>query len=636
MSRCRLLVLLAVSLAGCPEDPAPVVGGPAPTLPSLAPVAMLPVAKLVAVEGRVDLERDGGVAKAVTGPLFEDDVVATGAASRAVLRDSAGRELELGEDTRFKVGAKLSSVEVLAGDISFLSDDDGGTGWSGLSVRTPYGVARLSGGATGSLRFVDGGVSGSVTFGTFEFDVPDAGTRSAKAGESFGVTFGEFEFEAPAVAPPAPAIDGLTLNVEAGKPQLKRPGDARYSPAKPKESVPAGTAFQLPPGAAARLSGRNVDAVLTAGSSGVAEGQRTESGQSVLSLSKSLGPLTLQFSGKGPAVVELGEVKVGGGAESSVAVTQVGKKKRVEVKAGEVAVTVNGVATTLKAGDAVLVDAGGAVAAPVTRPGLVVNAVTRVRVAADVKDLGLLFPDDTNRVQVARDPDFAAPFITGTVGKQVVVPQTSKAPVFFRVLDAQGQPAKQGRIDFFPDNASARDTATRTDTVAETGLRATVFYQSKVPALTFQFAAQADAKAWNFILVSADALKTPIVERKAGESKLVLEPGVLKEGEYFWSATPLDGNGAAKAGVRMNKLSVVYDNARTSLLIDRPLSGERASPGTTASGVAPRSSQLFINGRLVRPDDSGRFSVKVGAVDQVIFRVVTGETETWWVRKLKR
>lgn len=636
MSRARVLALFAVVLAGCPEGPTPIAGN-APALPDLMPVPATPVAKLVTMEGRVALERDGGVSTAVAGPLFEDDVVATGPASRAVLRDSSGRELELGEDTRFKVGAKLSSVEVLAGDIAFLSDDDGGTGWSGLSVRTPYGVARLSGGATGRLRFVDGGVTGAVTFGTIEFDVPDAGTRTAKAGESFGVSFGALEFDTPPVEPPLPAVDGLTLSVEAGKPQVKRPTDKRYGPAKAKESLPAGTAFQVPAGAAARLSGRHVDAVLAAGSSGVAEGERTEGGQSVVALSKVIGALTLQFSGKGPAAVDLGDVKVGGGAESSVAVTQVGKKKRVEVKAGEVAVTIKGVATTLKAGDAVLVDAGGAVAAPATRPGLVVNAVPRVRVyAAGVKDLALLLPDDTNRVQVAREPDFAAPFITGTVGKQVVVPLASKAPLHFRVVDAQGQPTKQGRIDFLPDLASARDTATRTDTVTETGQRATVFYQSKVPALTFQFLAQADAKAWRFRLYSAEQLKTPIIDRKANETRLVLEPGVLKEGDFLWSATALDGNGAEKAGTRMNKLSVVYDNARTSLFIDRPLNGEHSEAGTTASGVAPRSAQLFINGKLVRPDDSGRFSVKVGAVDQVVFRVVTGETEAWWVRRLKR
>jgi hypothetical protein len=52
--------------------------------------------------------------------------------------------------------------------------------------------------------------------------------------------------------------------------------------------------------------------------------------------------------------------------------------------------------------------------------------------------------------------------------------------------------------------------------------------------------------------------------------------------------------------------------------------------------LGSESIKHFINGKLVRPDDSGRFSVKLGAVDQVNFRVVTGDTEAWWLRKLKR
>jgi hypothetical protein len=635
MIRVGALVVCAVFLAGCPEAPAPLPGN-APEVPELSKVAQAQVATLVTKEGRVDLERNGLTSKAAPGPLFENDMVATGPESSALLRDSVGRELELGEDTRFKVGAELAAVEVLTGEIAFLSDDDGGAGWNGVSVRTPYGVARLSGGATGNLRFVDGGLTGRVTFGTFEFEIPDAGTRSAKAGETFGVAFGEFEFDAPPVAP-APAVDSMTLWVEAGKPRLKRPTETRFSLAKEKESVPAGTAFQLPPGAAARLQGRNVHAVLAAGSSGVAEGERIEGSENIVGLSKVVGNLTLQFSGKGPTAVDLGDVKIGGGSESSVTVTQVGKKKRVEVKAGEVAVTVKGVATTLKAGDAVLADAGGAVSVPATRPSLFVNAAPRIRVYADgMKELALLLPDETNRVQVAREADFVSPIITGNVGKQVMVPLTSRAPLHYRVIDGQGQPTKQGRIDFLADFSSSRDTATRTDTVTETGQRATVFYQSKVPALTFQFASQPDVTAWRFRLYAADQLSTALIDKRATDARLVLDPGVLKEGEFLWSATALDKNGAEKAGTRMNKLSVIYDNARSSLQIDRPLAGERATADTVASGVAPRSAQLFINGKLVRPGDNGRFSVSVGAVDQVIFRILTGETESWWVRRLKR
>ncbi|MBM4778706.1 MAG: FecR domain-containing protein [Archangiaceae bacterium] len=631
MSRARVVWLAAlVALGGCPESSEPSLD--APVVKPLQPVALPSVATLVSLEGSVDLERDGGVSKAVKGPLFEDDVVATGSKSRAVLRDLGGRELELGEDTRFKVGAKLSSVEVLAGDISFLTDDDGGSGWSGLSVRTPFGVARLSDGATGRLRFVDGGVSGDVTFGTIEFEVPDAGVRTAKAGESFGVSFGALEFEQPPVAPVPPQVDPVSLVVEFGKPQVRRPGDKRFTAAKAKQPLEPGTAFQVPAGAAARVEAPGVKAIIGAGASGVAEGLRTESGQSVLALSKVVGPMTLQFSQAGRA--ELGDVALTSAGPASVAVTQVGKKKRVDVRAGDVTVLVDGKPTTVKGGESVLVDAGAAVATPAAKAGLVVNALPRIRVYADgVKDLGIALPEESNRVQVAKDAAFENTVVQGAVGKQVVVPLTTRAPLYFRVLDEKGEATKSGRVDFLADTASARDTATRTDTVSETGQKATVFYQSKVPALTFVFREAPEAKAYRFQLYRDTSV---VVDRKVNETRLVLEPGVLEEGEFQWSALPLDANGAGLGSKPMNKLSVVYDNARTSLLIERPLNQERATAETKAIGAAPKNAQLFINGKAVKLDDGGRFSVKVGAVDTVLFRMVQGESDSYWLRRLKR
>lgn len=634
MSRARVLLVGALLVVGgCPE-PQQTPTQPPRALHPLDPVALPPAATLVTVEGSVELERDGGVSRAVKGPLFEDDVVATGARSRAVLRDPGGRELELGEDTRFKVGAKLSSVEVLAGDISFRTDDDGGSGWSGLSVRTPFGVARLSDGATGRLRFVDGGVSGDVTFGTIEFEVPDAGLRTAKAGESFGVTFGSLEFEQPPVEPPAPQVDPVSLVVEFGKPQVKRPGDKRFTAAKAKQPLEPGTAFQLPAGASARLETAEVKAVIGAGASGVAEGKRSENGQSVLALSKVVGPMTLHFTQAGTA--EVGDVTVTSAGQASVAITQAGKKKRVDVRAGEVTMLVNGKPTTVKAGDAVLVDGGGAVATPAAKPGLVVNPLPRIVVHADgVKDLAIALPDETNRVQVAKDPGFEATVVQGPVGKQVVVPLTTRAPLYFRVVDEKGETTKSGRVEFLADTASVRDTATRTDTVTESGQKANVYFQSKVPALTFVFRELPEAKAYRFQLYRQD-VAAPLVDRKVTEPRLVLEPGVLAEGEFQWSALPLDANGVVLGSKPLNKLSVEYDNARTTLLIERPLNQERATAETRAIGAAPRSAQLFINGRPVKLDADGRFSVKVGAVDAVLFRMVVGEKDSYWLRRLKR
>lgn len=628
MTRRLVALTLGAVLAGCPEGPETPVPN-APVHVPLAPVPLPPVATIITLEGQVDLERDGGVSKAGAGPVFEDDVVTTKAASRAVLRDGQGRELELGEDTRFKVGPKLTNVELSEGEFRFV--DQGGAGWG--RVKTPFGEVTPGQGGAATLRVVDGGLSAEVTMGEFTFFEPDAGQRDVGAGQRFEVVGGAFRF----VEPPAPEVATVAFVVGSGKPQVKRPGEKRFAPVKDTVQLPAGSAFQVPAGSSAQLRGAHAAVVLGAGSSGVTEGERTEGGQPTLALSKVIGPLTLQFDGKGPGGVNLDGLTVGSGAEASVAVTQQGKKRRIEARAGEVAVTVKGKTTTLKPGESVVVE-GDVVSAPAqAKPALVISAGSRVRVHADVKDIGIVFPDDANRVQVARDAEFASPVLQGPVGKLVVVPIPVRAPVYYRVLDGQGQPGKAGRIDFAADLASVRDTATRSDTVAETGQKATVVYQTKVPALTFVFTSQADVKSWRFRLYRAQELdKEPLVDRKAPEPKLVLEPGVLEEGEFLWSATALDANGAEKAGARMNKLSVQYDNARTSLFIERPLQGERATAETKAVGVAPRSSQLFINGKPVRPDDAGRFSVTVGAVDAVLFRVVTGETDSYWLRRLKR
>lgn len=624
-------LLAAMLLAGCPEDPPP---QPVPPVHVLEPVALPSVATLVEAHGTVTIERTGKTSKAELGPVFEEDVITTGPASSALLRDPLGRELELGEDTRFRVGPKLTTVEVLAGDLSF-SADDGGAGWSDLSVRTPFGVATLKDGAQGRLRFVDGGVSADVSFGTIEFDVVDGGVKTAKAGESLEVSFGSLEFDAP---PAADETAPLTLVVEGGKPQVKRPGEKKFSFAK-SEKLPPGSALQTGAGVA-RLEAPHVKVVLGASSAGVVEGLRTSGGRPTVVLSKVVGPLVLHFDGAGPAAVDLGDVTVDSGDEASLAVTQVGKKRRLEVRGGEAAVTVKGQTTTLKAGDAVVVDGRAAVAAPAQKPTLVLGAAPRVKVNVDgVGALGVLLPDETNRVQVARDAQFSSLLSSGVVGKTLVLPVSGRAPLFYRVLGPKGELVKQGRVDFGADTASARDTATRSDVVSETGQKATVFYQSRVPALTFNFTPQAEVKSWRFRLYRAKEgtpEASPLVDRKAPEPKLVLEPGVLEEGEFLWSATALDASGNERVGGRMNKLSVVYDNARTTLFIERPLTGERAA-GAKAIGVAPRNSQLFLNGKLVRPDDAGRFSVSLGGADSALFRVVQADgTELYWLRRLKR
>ncbi|MDX2010673.1 MAG: hypothetical protein SFW67_10800 [Myxococcaceae bacterium] len=628
----RALVALSLTalFTGCPEDPPPVTPPPVPLAPltPLPPVATPPLAQLTEVEGTVALERDGGTTAARPGPLFDGDLLATGPASRALLLDEAGRALELQEETRFRVGSKLASLELLAGSVAF-SAGDGGSSWRGVTVKTASGTATLGEGAVGRVQVADGGFAGTLAFGEIEFEFPDAGTTTVKQGT---FSFGAADFEMPAEPTPAGTVKVV---VEVGKLSVKRPGEKTFTVAKSGEALAAGTAYQVGPKAAARLEGPGATVALAAGATGITEGVREESGVPVLALTKVVGPLTVQLDGKGRGGVKVGEVAVGGTQEATVLVTQAGKKQRVEVKSGEVAVTVDGKPTMVKAGEGLLIEGTRATALEL-KPGLVVNGASRVKVHADgVSNVAIVLPDETNRVEVARDEAFASTFIAGPVGRQVLVPGAARGQLFFRTTDASGATLKQGRLDFLPDVASARDTATRSDVVAETGQKATVYYQSKVPALTFAFNAFEGAKAWRFQLYAAGNTGQALIDRQVPEGRLVLEPGVLSEGDFIWSATPLDANGVAKAGVRLNKLEVLYDNARTTLLIERPLPGERAGPDTKAVGVAPGRSQVFVNGKLVKTDERGRFSVPV-AGDAALFRVVLGESESYWLRRLRR
>lgn len=624
---CALLAL--AWLAGCPEDPAPAPLPLPPPSVALAPVPVPPVATLTEVGGQVDLERDGGTASARTGPLFEGDTLVTGADGRALLSDETGRQLELGEDTRFTLGPRLTAIEVSRGGFRILSGGSAGA----TSIRTPYGETRVSAGSTASIGVGQEQFTLEVYKGSFTILRPDAGETDVREGERIEMLKGSFEILRPQAPPPKPTVEGVTLVVEAGKALVKAPGQTKFSPAKSGVSLQPGTAFQVSSGAL-RLEGGGARVQLAAGSSGVTEGVREESGVPVLALTKVIGPFTVQLDGKTKGVVQVGDVTVGGGQESTVVVTPVGKKKRLEVKAGEVVVTVNGKPTTVKAGDAVLVD-GGAATAVDLKPGLVVNGASRVKVHADgVSNVAIVLPEGTARVEVARDETFASAFIAGAVERQVLVPGLARGQLYFRTTDASGQPGKQGRIDFLADQASARDTATRSEVVTEAGQKATVYYQSKVPALTFVFNPAEGARGWRFRLARGDL--TPVTEREVKEPRLVLEPGVLSEGVYKWSASPLDANGVEKGGARYNTLEVLYDNARTTLLIERPLPGERGGSDLKAVGIAPGRSQVFVNGKPVKTDERGRFSVPVGGVDAVLFRVVTGETESYWLRRVRQ
>jgi hypothetical protein len=173
--------------------------------------------------------------------------------------------------------------------------------------------------------------------------------------------------------------------------------------------------------------------------------------------------------------------------------------------------------------------------------------------------------------------------------------------------------------------------------VLETGLKATVYFQSAVPSLHFSFEPRPGARSYQLRIYRAADVQKPLLQRVTEQNQYSLEPGALGEGSYLWYVAALGPGGDELAGGRMNKLELVYDNERRGLALSRPRPGERFErEGVPVEGVVPRGSRLFLNGQAVKLDAKGRFSQRLPSTDALVFRLVSGRDEAYWVRTLRK
>jgi hypothetical protein len=612
---CFSLVVVLVA-CGCSSPP------PTPPLPVVLPeVPRLEVAQVLRISGTVTLTR-GADTRPVVPPvsLSEGDVVETSASGSALLGDAAGRQLELGDSTSFRVGHTLATLELTEGELTFLFD--GGGSWAGASLQTPLGQATLSEGTAGTVKLRKASFFASVSEGTIELVEVDGGIKKAERGVTLSLSEGNVEAVQPVVAQPGPA----RLVAQAGRVLIKKPGEKNFKPHAGDEPLAPGTAILVPAGARGRLEVDHVAVQLPAGTTGVFVGAQVNGLGSTLTTTLN-GPMQVTFSGGGTGALDAAGLRISAAEAASVGVNAKGKKRSVEVRLGRAQVSQGDSTKTIGPGESVLVDSNGVAEGPAARPALTVGASRVVRVFGDAPSIGLAVGAGK---EVAIGPTPESVTFKGQAGAVVPLPALPKGAWYWKTAD------DSGRVEFAPDTASQRDGTAHSDTVAETGQKASIFFQSKVPALTFTFLPVEGALKYRFRLYSAGDLKTALVDRSLKETKVVVEPGVLGEGDFLWSATPLDGAGTEKVGGRMNKLAVVYDNARTSLFIEKPQNGERIVGALVAAGVAPLRSSLFINGKAVKPDERGRFSVNLGAVEEAVFRVNTDNSESYWVRRVRR
>lgn len=619
--------------------------------PDRAPLR--PLFDLVRLEGQVTLTRGEAAARpAKPEPLYAGDLLVTGEKSLAVLRAPDGKELDIGANTKFRVQESPGRVTIDVAEGIVVSR--AGAAASGpavtLDILTPFGATAVAAGTGATFTVTAGGLAVAVSLGQITVVDKAGAAKTAGVGEKIEVALGTIEVigKDGGVAP-LPTIEPivLTLSAERGTPRVRPKGKPKFLPASKKPApVAEGTWVRVPRGARALLAAPGVRARLGGGAAGVvgaAERQGTaERYQLTLNAGEALVDFdaganrTLTVTGRGK------KVDLSATDQAWATVSQTPRGPKVEVHAGRVDVSSGGGTTTVAAGQVADLTGAEVKTATRARPALVLPAARRIRVWSDgLKEVALTWPDsgeEAPRVEVATDPDFDHKLLAGRIaGAHAIVAPPAQGELYWRVFGGDGKPAFRGQARFDRDQGrSALDLENPHSEVAETGLKAVVYFQSSPPALTFSFPPVDGAHGYRLRVYPALDLKTPRVDQTMKEPRCPVEAGRLAEGEYVWYASALDAGGGEMTGGRMNKLELVYDNSFTNLAIARPKPGEAVTgPEVEVRGVAPLGSRLFVNGKPASVDDKGRFNLRVARADAVVFRVVLENgTESYWVRYL--
>jgi hypothetical protein len=315
----------------------------------------------------------------------------------------------------------------------------------------------------------------------------------------------------------------------------------------------------------------------------------------------------------------------------------------VDSRAGDVTLVRGGAREALRAGERATVE-GEATArvealarAPFALPsaeGLQVFQRRLPEVALTWEEAGEV------RVEVASDADFKKPVLAGAARNGFVnVTPPARGSLFWRVRRLDGSQVGRGSASFGPERSTKGELDRLRNRVPEGPEKTTIFFQDKPPAVTFTCEAVQGAASYKVAVYRSGELRQPVAERSASAPQVPLEAGILGEGSFLWSVTPVAPSGQPLRGGRMNKLELVFDNSVPTLVINAPREGVRAGPRVRVTGVAPVDTKLFVNGRQLSLDSKHRFNTWVvpeGRPPLVVFKLSRpGTPDVYTVRTLK-
>lgn len=635
-------LLLAVALvtacsSGRDEARPPMAGAP---IVDAGPPAPAPAALLKSATGAVTLFRAGQAAPAAPGPLFDGDVVETGAGSNAVLRFTDGRELELGEEGRLEIGLEGDGLLLNVGQGTVVSRVASGSGPSvQLSLDTPYGLVRVgAGGVTLDVGPEEAAIdvmTGEVTLvgregGPLSLEAGAAGTLSKK-GANRRLT----------LEPLAIIIFHTTGRVE-----LKKKSGKAFTAvnAKKPPALSAGDSLRVTKGnVTLSPTGSDAKVTLVSGSEvGIGESQRSGGAEELaLELKKGQLQLALPFG-------QRRTLKAGDGVTLEAAqggqLTVVKSRNGLELNSvvGDVVVaTEDGQRVTVKGGQTATVTKAGVEARDVARQALQLPSRQGLRLLhPGAERLALVWPGDDDkpyRLILAADAAFERPIVDGIVHQpwfNTLAP--ARGALHWKVLEGATEIA--GGSVAITEERIGDELDGITNEVPAGPEKTVIFFQDKPPALTFTWKAPDKPVAEYLLkLYRAGKLDTPLQERRVSTTSAQLPHGSVPEGAYQWDVTWLDAAGTpiGTAG-KMNQLVLNYDNAVRALIIKAPRNGDPAAAKVAVSGVAPIGVKVAVNGQPLTLDAKARFSAQVAplAGARVVFRVVVNGVETYVVRWL--
>ncbi len=645
------MLLVCVLSTGCPDDTTmPWRPPPKQTLDAAVSAVgqkIDPVGLLKLTRGVVTLTRNQNRASALPGPLLVGDVVETDANSEATLVFGSRREVILGANGRYEVRSEDTGLvlSIERGELRTRPTAPGAAGEDfELTIDTPRAVTRLGSNDAVNIDIRGNNVDFEVVSGRIAYLTKEGESVTIEAG-----TRKRISSNAVATAPTKPL--SLAILSTNGRLQYRGNGKSAFVNVNAKNPPPLVDGDALKSDGEARLGTAE-----TAGNFTLERGSEVVVGVSALGdgredhvLRLSRGQLSVRAESGKRTTIQLSSdlsVDIVNGGQATLAKTKTGYAINsltgaLQINlAGKPAVAVPGGYNAILVGDAVEVQ-------PPQRESLTLPTRNGLRLYhAGIPRVSLSWTSDGKdaaesstgyRVQVATEPTFAAPTLSGLVQQRfVTVSVPRRGPLFWRVYDGESGPELvRGNLLSGPEPLG-KDLSRLQNDVLAGNEKTTIYFQDKPPLVNFLFTEEPGAAKYQLKVFREGELSRSMAERLVDSLSVSLPEGTLSEGKYLWSVTPLDVKGQELRGGRLNKLEMVYDNAVSNLIIRTPKNGDAGGRKTKVNGIAPPGARVTANGKALDLDEKGRFDDSVEATaGRVVFRMVNGSSEVYTVRSVR-